>query len=218
VIAWVTTRLAIGSPDEGSIDPSTFSLTLTSQQWFGLAAGLIAVGVVVAIEMAVAVHAAAGPGGKLRDAVRKIRANSLQIFWLQYVIYALAFRFSPWAALLLWLVAGFAVPIAVCENLGPASAVDRAWDLSQGARGRIVALELLLPLLPLSLWVILGYLSGSGNQVQALNPSIRMGILALVLALVLLAIQFLFVCLSYLYQAIANKRFLHVPAASSVSP
>jgi hypothetical protein len=217
VLAVATIWMALGDPLKTAVDPQALFYSLTSTQWIGLGTGLLGIALSLAFGLAAAVHAAAEPGIRVPQALARITANSMQIFWLQFIVYALAARYSPWAGLLLWVLAGFAIPVALLENLGPADAVDRAWEVSRGARGRILAAELLLPLLPLAVMLGAGFLVGPRGPLRDVSGVLRAGVLCMLGLGMLMLVQFGFVTLTRIYLALTFEPALHVRAASNVS-
>jgi hypothetical protein len=216
--------LSIGFAPAGTeIDPTTFSFALTrSQQVVGVATTAL-LAILICFGMAASIHAAAG-ADTVRTAFSRVTAQSIQIFWLQLVIYALAIRFSPYAALLLWVLVAFAVPVAILENLGPSAATDRAAELSRGHRLMLAVIELvvLLPLLAtIALMVLALLVPETGINLNVLPVAGRVGISWLVLALIAVPVQFVFVALTQAYLKLsqaATEPVLHAKAATSVNP
>jgi hypothetical protein len=218
--------LLLGFAGNGAeIDPTTVQFSLSSNQWLMVAFGAFITAIVLSLSMAASVHATAnhatannGVGG-IRAAFASIRSKSMQIFWLQCVVYALALRFSPWAALLFWLLVALAVPVALCEDLGPSDAMDRAWSLSRGHRAKIIGLEILL-LIPVAAGVVLiGVLARPDGPIYYLSPVIRTASSWIMAMIILAPIQFMFVVMTRVYQALAGDpgASLHVRAASNVN-
>src|SRR6185312_17257572 len=100
---FIATMTAItGFSIEGAgIDPKVFRATLTGPQWAMGAVGFVAIMIVLALGFAASIHGAVG-AATVRDAFSRIRSGPMQIFWLQCVIYALALRYSTFAAPLLF--------------------------------------------------------------------------------------------------------------------
>lgn len=175
--------------------------------------------IVTALAMAASVHTAAG-ASSLRAAFSSITAKSMQIFWLQCVVYALALRFSPWAGLLLWLGVGFATVVALREDLGPNDAADRAWTISGGHRLPILILQSALTLLPALVLAAIGFtflLPVSPLGFDSVPPVVRAAISWILLALVLAPVQFTFVVLTAIYRQLTPAQpVLHARAASNV--
>lgn len=214
--------LILGFSQFGSqVDPTTFQFTLSSSQWVIFASGAFVIAIVLSLSMATTVHATIREGaGGIRGAFTSLRSKPLQIFWLQCVIYALALRFSPWAALLFWLLTALAVPAALCEDLGPSDAIDRAWSLSRGRRLRIFGLEALLLIPAVAAFVVIGVLARPNGPIYQLSPAIRTAF-SWVMAMIMLApIQFMFVAITRVYQALASPpgSSLHARDNSDVNP
>ncbi len=215
----ITMTAITGFSIEGSsLDPKVFRSTLTGQQWAIGAAGLIAVMIALALSFAASVHAAAG-ANSVKDAFSRIRSGPMQIFWLQCVVYALALRYQPLVAPLLFLVIAFAVPVALCEDLGPNASADRAWFLSKGYRFRILLLEVGAILASLGLMAAVSTLFlQPESPFIFLAPLLRAAISWILMALLILPFQFLFVALTRAYVALAagSEPVLHARAASNV--
>lgn len=212
----VMTALVGFSVEGTNLDPKVFRGTLTGQQWTIGAAGLVAIMIVNSLGFAASVHAAAG-ARSIGEAFSRIRSGPMQIFWLQCVIYALALRYSPLAAPLLFLLIGFAVPVALLEDLGPNVAADRAWALSEGHRGRILLLEIGLIVSSFALMgaVEWAFLRATSPFIFT-PPVVRAAISWILMAFLIAPFQFLFVALTRLYQALAVP-VLHARAASNVN-
>lgn len=214
--------LILGFSQFGSqVDPTTFQFTLSSSQWVIFAMGAFVAVIVLSLSMATTVYATAREGvGGVRGAFASLRSKPLQIFWLQCVIYALALRFSPWAALLFWLLVALAVPAALCENLGPNEAIDRAWSLGRGRRLRIFGLEILLLIPAVAAFVLIGVLARPNGPIYQLSPAIRTACSWVMAMMMLAPIQFMFVAITRTYQSLATQpgSSLHAPAGSDVNP
>ena len=214
--------LLLGFAGSGAeIDPTTVQFSLSSSQWLMVAFGAFITAIVLSLSLAASVHVTArNAAGGIRAAVASIRSKPMQIFWLQCVVYALALRFSPWTALLFWLLIALAVPVALCEDLGPSDAMDRAWSLSRGHRAKIIVLEILL-LIPVAAGVIVvGVLARPDGLIYYLSPTIRTASSWIVAMIMIAPIQFMFVVMTRAYQLLAGDpgSALHVQAASSVNP
>lgn len=211
----------LGFSTSGSaIDPTVFQFSISRSQWLFVGAGVLAMAVVFSLSMAGSVHATLQRGNAgIRIAFRAIRAKSMQIFWLQCVIYALALRFSPWTVLLFWLLAAFAIPAALRENLGPGDAMDRAWEVSRGRRLSILVVELVLLVPPVAATLLGGWLEGPGGPISQLSPVLRAASSWLAMLVLLAPLQFMFVALAWIYQALAAgpEAPLHARGASNVS-
>jgi hypothetical protein len=204
------------SIEGANLDPKVFRATLTGQQWVIGAAGLVAVMIALSLAFAASVHAAAR-ATSVKDAFSRIRSGPMQVFWLQCVIYALALRFQPLVAPLLFVLIAFAVPVALREDLGPNAAADRAWELSEGSRARILFLELGLILISVVITTVIGVLFLQPNSPFIfLAPVMRAAISWILMAFLIAPFQFLFVALTRLYEALTAPA-LHARAASSVN-
>ncbi len=213
--------LILGFSVNGSeMDPNALQLSLTPSQWLVVGVGVLAGAIALSLGMAASVHATANRGtGGVLPAFARIGSKSMQIFWMQCVIYALALRFSPWTVLLFWLVVASVVPVALCEDLGPSDAMDRAWSLSRGHRFAILATEIVLlvpPVLAILLYAILARPDGPLYQV---SPLIRAGSSWLMMLVLLAPVQFMFVAMTRVYQALASEQesVVHARAASNVN-
>lgn len=214
--------LILGFSATGSeIDPTMFQFSIRPWQWVFVGAAVLAMAVTTSLSMAASVHATLlrGAGG-IRAAFAAINAKSMQIFWLQCVIYALALRFSPWTVLLFWLLAAFAIPVALGENLGPSDAMDRAWSLSRRHRLTILGIELLLLIPPVLATILGGLVGGPGGPLYTVSPVIRAASSWLMTLLLLAPIQFMFVAVTWIYEVLASEpeSSLHARAASNVNP
>jgi hypothetical protein len=207
--------------DGAALDPTTFGITLNRDQWVLITAGGFAMGVVASLAMAASIHLACEPIS-VRRALSKVTAKSMQIFWLQCVIYAVAVRFSPIAVPLLWFSVAFGVGVAVREDLGPSDAMDRAWVLSAGSRIKILVLELLLvvPLFLFSLGIAYLFLiPGPWFNLNSIAPQVRQFFSVPITLLFLIPVQFTFVTLARAYEMLRQaeqETALHAEGASGV--
>lgn len=200
------------------MDPTVFRNTLTGPQWAMGAAGFVAVMIVLSFGFAASVHASAGVP-TVRAAFNRIRSGPMQIFWLQCVIYALALRYSTFAAPLLFVLIAFAVPVAMVEDVGPNAAADRAWEVSEGYRRGILLLEVGLIAVSVAVVAAIGFLFLQPNSPYILiAPLMRAAISWILMAFVIGPYQFLFVALTRLYMALtaSSEPALHARAASNV--
>ena len=211
------------SSTASDVDPSALSVTISRQQWVALAAEGFVMAIVMALSMGATVHAA---GGAERIGVRRAfgmnTAKSLQIFWLQTVVYAIAMRFSPLAAPLLWFLVAFGTAVALREDLGPSDAMDRAWALTEKNRLRVLALEVLglAPLLgAVTMVAYLFLIPGPWFNLNRIDPYIRLAISPLIMGFLMIPVQFMWVAFSRGYEMLkqAERPVLHAKAASSVS-
>ena len=221
IFVGVSAQILGFATDGASLDPTTFEITLNRDQWVLITAGGFAIAVVAALAMAASIHLAC-EGAGIRRAFSKITAKSMQIFWLQCVIYGLAVRFSPVAIPLLWFSVAFGVGVAVREDLGPSEAMDRAWALSEGSRLKILAVEVLLvaPLLLFSFGIAYVFLiPGPTFNLNSIAPQTRQLLSAPITLLFLIPVQFTFVTLARAYEMLRQaeqETVLHAGGASDV--
>ncbi len=216
--------LLIGfSPEASGLDPNTLTVTITPQQWVLVSAAGILIAIVLALGMSATVHAAsAGRRVGAREAFGMNTAKSLQIFWLQTAIYAVALRLSPLAAPLLWFSVAFGSVVALREDLGPSEGMDRAWALTEGNRLKVLAVELLvlIPVVVACVLVAVAFLvPGPWFNLNKISPYIRLGLAPLITGWMLVPMQFMFVVFGRAYEMLkqAEQPALHARAASSVS-
>jgi hypothetical protein len=213
--------LILGFSGSGSqADPSTFQFTLSTTQWIIVALAAFVIAIVVSVSMAASVYGASNAGaGGLKGAFTKMQSKSMQIFWMQCVIYVLAFRFSPWTALLFWLLVALAVPTALLEQLGPSDSMDRAWKLSHGYRTKILLIEIALLVLPGLFVFVAGGLIRPNGPAYKLSTALRTASAWVMPLILLFPIQFMFVAITRVYQALAvePEQTLHAQVASSVN-
>ncbi|MEI9814705.1 MAG: hypothetical protein WDO18_19610 [Acidobacteriota bacterium] len=199
----VMSNIVAFAPQGATIDVATATIQVQPQQWVAGGIGFVAALLILSFTLAASVHVAAG-ARTVRDAFGQIRSRAMQIFWLQLVVYILAVRYSPFAAPVLLLLIALAVPVALREDLGPSGAADRAWELSEGHRTRILLLELGLVMLFLVAMAIVGglFLAGNGPFVL-ISPVVRALTSWAIVAFLLAPIQFMFVTMTRLYMALA---------------
>jgi hypothetical protein len=205
------------------MDPTTLAVTLNRDQWVMITAGGFGMAIVSSLAMAASIHVACERERiGVRRAFGMVTAKSMQIFWLQCVIYALAVRFSPFAAPLLWFSLAFGIGVGVREDLGPSDAMERAWSLTQGSRLKVLVLEVLLLVPFIALIAGISYLfliPGPWFNLNKVEPQTRQLFSGPIMALLLIPIQFMFVALARGYAMLkqAEEPALHAKAASSVS-
>jgi hypothetical protein len=199
------------------IDPANYTYNVTGARWFVDAIGILLMGVVIAFAMAASIHAARS-SLSFADAYRAITAQSMQIFWLQLVIAALAMQYAPYAVVLLWALTAFVVPAALHENLGPNAATDRAWDASAGRRLYVLFIEFAALIPTAAALYALGYAFLVPNRYLNLNnipvPA-RIASSWLIFSVLMVPLQYAFLVLSQAY-ANATKPHLHAKAATNV--
>jgi hypothetical protein len=202
------------------IDISTTAITLTDGQRAGLALGGFFVAVVLSLAMAATVQAVAAPERiSARHAFGALGARGLQIFWLQWVVIAIALRLAPWAALLMWVLVGFGSVVAVRENAGPNDAMELAWVYARGNRLRLLLLEILLlaPFLAVLTGVAFLFLiPGPWFNLNDVAPWIRVAISPLLTGWMLAPVQFLYVARTLAYESLRAQPPLHARAAAGV--
>jgi hypothetical protein len=202
------------------VDPRVLTLTMTGREYAVLGAGLAAIIVLLSYSTGATVHAAgalaSGERTGLMRALRRVRVKTLQLFWLQWVINVLAARYSPPAALVLWLFAAPSLPVGILENLGPGEAMDRTWALTRGNRIRLVILELMLliPLLAMPAAIVvspLNTLSPTGA-----HPLARLALAIPILTILLVPYQYLLTVLTLAYRTL-EPGVLHAEPPASVN-
>ena len=96
------------SATRAEIDPKIIAATITGRQFAILGAGILLSALVLSYAAAATIHAtietAAGNRLTLVQAVSRVRAKGMQLFWLQWLVNILAARFSAVAAPVLWLL------------------------------------------------------------------------------------------------------------------
>lgn len=211
------------SAEASGLDPTTLMVSMTPPQWALVSGAGILIAVTLALGMAATVHAACSAERVgIRQAFGMNTAKSLQIFWLQTVIYALALRFSPLAAPLLWILVAFGSVVVLREDLGPSEGMDRAWELTEGSRLKVLAVEL-LALIPVvmccALVAVLFMIPGPWFNLNKIPPYARLGLAPVITGFLLVPVQFMFVLFGRGYEMLkqAEQPALHAKAASGVS-
>ena len=210
------------SPTRAGIDPRVFAVTTTPRQFAVIAAGILVAALALSYAAAATIHAAAEIASGRRigvmAAIARVRSKSLQLFWLQWVVNILAVRFSPIAALVLWLLIAPAIPLAVLEDAGPVAAVERTFDRLRGNHLRMFALQLLLlaPVLIIPAALVWVMLPGQALDISALSPLAGLALAFPIGIGLLLPVLLLFIALTLAYQRLAPESSLHAEDASNV--
>lgn len=204
------------------IDPKALSLLLTGREFAVIGAGFMLALLPLSYAVGATVHLSAdrhaGSDTALTKILGRIHAKGLQLFWLQWVVNILAARYSPFAAVIMWLGIAAALPVALLENLGPQAAVERLLDLAKGQWARISALVVLLTLtatvVPLAASIaIFGPASPTG---LGISPIARFVMAIPMVMVALVPAQFLFVALTVTYRALTGEAPLHAGQTADV--
>lgn len=221
LVGIVTAVIAInwGVALEGAtIDPKVLTLTISGREFAVVGAGLLAALVPLSYALSMTVNLAAEPTAGLLTALHRVRAKGLQLFWMQWVVNVLALRYSPFAAILLWLAIAAAIPAAVIENLGPLEAIERQHALTAGNRMRVAALVLLLSLVALVFPLTLALaIFGANPTGAALPPLLRLVLAVPVMTVVLVPALWMLVAFTLVYLKLAGGAALHARRASNVN-
>ena len=211
------------SPARAGIDPRVLAVTTTPRQFAVIGAGILVAALTLSYAAAATIHAAAeiAAGGRsgVLAALARVRSRGLQLFWLQWVVNILAVRYSPIAALVLWLLIAPAIPLAVREDTGPVAAVERAFERLRGNRLRMLALQILFltPALIIPAALVWVMLPGQALDISALSPLAGLALAFPAGAALLLPVILLFIALTLACQRLAAESGLHAEDPSSVT-